>query len=50
MILDKLPAVLDKLQRKNKIRNLVYALSKKEQAIENQGTKRFPVWKFKSGF
>ena len=50
LILDKLPAVLDKLQRKNKIKNLVYALSKKEQAIENQGTKRFPVWKLKPGF
>lgn len=50
LILDKLPAVLDKSQRKNKIKNLVYALSKKEQVIDNQGTKRFPIWKLKPGF
>ncbi len=50
LILDKLPAVLDKEQRKNKVRNMVYSLSKREQIIENHGTNRFPIWKIKPGF
>jgi len=50
LLLDKLPAVLDKQQQKNKIRNLIYALSKKEQSIENQGTIRYPIWKLTSTF
>jgi ATP-dependent DNA helicase RecG len=45
LLLDKLPAVLDKPQRKNKIRNLIYALSNKEKSIENNGTSRYPIWK-----
>lgn len=45
LLLDKLPAVLDEPQQKNKVRNLVYALSKKEQSIENKGTSRYPIWK-----
>lgn len=45
LLLDKLPAILDEHQQRNKIRNLIYALSKKEQRIENQGTNRYPVWK-----
>jgi hypothetical protein len=28
----------------NKIRNLIYNLSKKEEVIENQGTVRYPKW------
>lgn len=50
LLLDKLPAVLDKQQQKNKIRNLIYALSKKEQSIENQGTIRYPIWKLTATF
>lgn len=45
---DKLPAILDKEQKKNKIRNLLYSLSKKEQVVENKGTKRYPMWKLKT--
>lgn len=45
LLLDKLPAVLDEQQQKNKLRNLMYALSKKEKSIENQGTSRYPIWK-----
>lgn len=45
LLLDKLPAVLDKQQKKNKVRNIIYALSKKEQSIENQGTIRYPIWR-----
>lgn len=50
LLLDKLPAVLDDEQKKNKVRNLVYALSKREKSIENQGTSRYPVWKITPGF
>jgi ATP-dependent DNA helicase RecG len=49
LLLDKLPAVLDEDQRKNKIRNLIYSLSKREKSIDNQGTNRFPIWKLSSG-
>ncbi len=45
LLLDKLPAVLDERKRKNKIRNLIYSLSKKEYKIEYQGTRRNPLWK-----
>ena len=45
LLLDKLPAALDEQQQKNKIRNQMYALSKREQSIENKGTSRYPIWK-----
>ena len=48
LLLDKLPAILDKEQKKNKIKNLLYSLSKKEQVLENKGTKRYPLWKIKA--
>jgi len=44
LILDILPSVLDKNQKENKIRNIIYSLSKKEQIIENKGTNRKPQW------
>lgn len=44
LLLDILPGVLDEKQRKNKIRNLVYAMSKKDKTIINQGTSRYPKW------
>lgn len=44
LILDILPAILDEKQKENKLRNLVYALSKKDKSIENQGTTRYPKW------
>ncbi len=44
LILDILPSVLDKKQKDNKIRNIVYAMSKKDRTIENRGTQRFPKW------
>jgi len=46
LILDKLPAILDEKQRKNKIRNLIYSLSKREKCIENKGSIRYPIWIF----
>jgi len=44
LILDLLPKVLDENQKSNKIRNLIYNLSKKDEAIINQGTIRYPKW------
>lgn len=44
LILDLLPKVLDENQKSNKIRNLIYNLSKKDEAIRNQGTIRYPKW------
>ena len=44
LILDILPGVLDENQRKNKIRNLIYAMSKKDKTIINQGSNRYPKW------
>lgn len=44
LILDILPSVLDKNQKENKIRNIIYSMSKKEQLIENEGTNRNPKW------
>lgn len=44
LLLDILPGVLDEKQRKNKIRNLIYAMSKRDKTIVNQGTNRHPKW------
>jgi len=44
LIYDFLPAVLTEEQRRNKIRNLLYAMSKKDISIKNTGTVRFPTW------
>lgn len=44
LLLDILPGVLNENQRKNKIRNLVYAMSKKDKTIINMGTNRYPKW------
>jgi len=44
LVLDLLPKVLDKGQRSNKVRNLVYAMSKRDKTIKNSGTSRYPKW------
>ena len=44
LLLDILPDVLDEAQKKNKVRNLMYALHKRDKAIENKGTTRNPLW------
>ncbi|MFA6047259.1 MAG: RNA-binding domain-containing protein [Parcubacteria group bacterium] len=44
LILDILPKILDEQQKKNKIRNIVYAMSKKDKTIINKGTSRYPKW------
>jgi ATP-dependent DNA helicase RecG len=45
LTLDILPGVLEKEQKENKVRNLVYAMSKRDNTIKNEGTTRKPVWK-----
>lgn len=44
LILDILPNVLDEKQKGNKVRNLIYSMSKRDKAILNRGTIRKPVW------
>jgi ATP-dependent DNA helicase RecG len=44
LILDILPKVLDEKQKENKVRNLIYAMSKRDKTIENKGTTRYPRW------
>ena len=44
LILDKLSQVLDEPQKKNKLRNLIYAMHNKDKTIVNQGSTRKPVW------
>ena len=44
LILDILPKILDEQQKKNKIRNIVHAMSKKDKTIVNNGTSRYPNW------
>lgn len=44
LIFDLLPAVLDRKQRENKMRNILYSMSKRDKTIENTGTNRYPQW------
>lgn len=44
LILDILPSILDEKQKRNKVRNLVYAMHKRDKTIENEGTTRNPLW------
>ena len=44
LVLDLLPKVLKEGQRSNKVRNLVYAMSKRDKTIKNSGTSRYPKW------
>jgi ATP-dependent DNA helicase RecG len=44
LILDILPDILDEEKKQNKVRNLIYAMSKKDKTIVNNGTTRYPKW------
>lgn len=44
LILDILPNVLNIDKKKNKLRNLMYSMSKKDLTIKNVGTNRKPIW------
>ena len=45
LILDILPDILDENQKKNKVRNIVYDMSKRNKTIDNKGSRRIPIWK-----
>ncbi|MDD4753873.1 MAG: putative DNA binding domain-containing protein [Desulfitobacteriaceae bacterium] len=47
LLLDKLSSALDQKQKRNKVRNLLYTMSKKEGTIQNNGTSRNPIWVLK---
>jgi hypothetical protein len=38
------PSVLDEKRKAKKVRNLVYAMSKRAKSNENQGTVGYPKW------
>jgi len=44
LILDILPLVLANGQKENKLKNLIYAMSRIDRTIVNQGTNRNPKW------
>ncbi|TRZ89772.1 MAG: transcriptional regulator [Methanosarcinales archaeon] len=44
LIISKLPDVLDKKQKKNKVSNLLYEMSKKDGVIKNTGSDKKPCW------
>jgi ATP-dependent DNA helicase RecG len=44
LISDILPDVLDKSKKENKVRNIVYSMSKKDGSIKNEGTNRKSKW------
>jgi ATP-dependent DNA helicase RecG len=47
LLMDKLPEVLTKKQKKTKIHNLLYELSTRKGKIENQGSRKHPQWTIK---
>ncbi len=44
LLLDKLSDALDEQQKKNKVRNLIYALVNKDNATVNKGSSAKPHW------
>lgn len=44
LLLEKLSDVLDQKQKKTKVRNLLYSMSKVDKAIVNTGSKKMPKW------
>lgn len=44
LLLDKLSDALDDKQKNNKVRNLLYAMSKKDATIKNIGSDKKPKW------
>jgi len=44
LILDKLPNILSVEQKKNKIKYILYSMSKKDKTIENKGSNRYAKW------
>ena len=44
LLIDKLPNALDEKQKRKKINNLLYVMSKKDSKIKNKGSKKKPKW------
>ncbi len=44
LIVDLLPDILNKIKKENKIRNIIYAMSKRDNTIANIGTRRNSRW------
>lgn len=44
LLLDKLSDALDERQKKNKVRNLIYAMANKDNTIVNKGSSAKPLW------
>ena len=44
LLLDKLSDALDEQQKKNKVRNVIYAMANKDNTIVNQGSSAKPHW------
>lgn len=44
LIIDILPSVLTINQKENKVRNLIYSMSKRDLTIVNTGSNRYPKW------
>ncbi|MBE9468143.1 MAG: putative DNA binding domain-containing protein [Bacteroidetes bacterium] len=44
LLLEILPSVLNEKKKANKVRNIIYAMSKKDITIINQGTRKNPEW------
>ena len=45
LLIDILPAILNDVQKENKVRNIIYSMSKKDGSIINTGNNRYPKWK-----
>jgi len=46
LLLNKLPDILDEKQKKNKVNNLLYEMSKRDKTIKNIGSDKKPCWVF----
>lgn len=44
LLMEILPSVLNDKKKVNKVRNIIYAMSKKDKTIVNQGTRKNSVW------
>lgn len=45
LLLDQLPDVLSREQKRNKVRNLLHRMSKQKGIIYNEGSSKSPVWR-----
>lgn len=48
LLLEKMPNILNEKQKLNKIKNILYEMSKKLEMIQNNGTDKSPIWILKT--